>query len=97
MKHNYIFNIFIFLQKLFILCIPGNIEKIMHICQANGNMGLYGLWWDIYNKRNFLYLSLGIFLLFYWWNYWYSGLVIILFGLLLFIKTLMNWYIFIQI
>jgi hypothetical protein len=49
----------IILTGLFNL-VPGIAEMPYHYTQASGNMGLNGIYLDVLNKRNFVYIS-GIF------------------------------------
>lgn len=49
------FNI-IMLSSLFYL-IPGNAEILYRYTSSSGNMGLTGVYLDVINKRNFVYVS----------------------------------------
>jgi hypothetical protein len=61
--------------------IPTILEKILRIQQNNGNMGLYGIYLDLYLTRNLFYISwCGLIILFYF--------QLTLFGLFLFISFL---------
>jgi hypothetical protein len=79
----------------FYLAIPGNIESILNIQNNNGNMAIYGVFLDIYLKRNLLYLSLLLFIFFYFLNYFLFGLFIFLFSLCFYLYTCNKWkYVF---
>ncbi len=52
-----------FLLLSFILLLPKQIEKILEIYQAKGNMGLYGVFLSIYYCRNIFWTTIGLFLL----------------------------------
>jgi hypothetical protein len=81
-------------KLLFMICmlIPCNIEVYLYHSECIGNMGLYGVWLDIYIKRNLFYLSLFILLLNYLLNYTYYGLFFCIYALYLYVKTCNQWY-----
>ena len=45
-------------KLLFIICMlmPHNVEAYLYNSRRIGNMGLNGIWLDIYNKRNLFYI-----------------------------------------
>jgi hypothetical protein len=49
--------------------IPGNIEYLMDYANHCNNFGLFGLYMGVRNRRNMLYVSEGIALLFFIYNY----------------------------
>jgi len=69
--------------------IPGNLEYILYI--YNDNMGMYGMYLEIKQKRNMLYLSFLIFLLSFYFKYYIFGLFILFISLYLFINSIYKW------
>jgi hypothetical protein len=67
--------------------IPGNLEFLMREAHNAGNMGFAGILLDLYNKRNFLYVSFLICIFFDL----YIGLFITMLTIFLFIKTYYRW------
>jgi hypothetical protein len=82
------------LYILLYFLIPGNVEQFLNYSNSVGNMGIYGIFLGIYNKRNLFYLSSLLFLLTYLFNYYYLSVFFIIctfFSLLLYIKTCFDW------
>ena len=73
------------------LLIPFNVENILQTCNRIGNMGLYGVFLDIYNKRNILYFSLTLLFIEYINNYTMYCLLLVLLSLAAFINICINW------
>lgn len=80
-----------YFQLLSLLLMPGYVELFLIQCENGGNMGLYGVFVDIYRKRNLLYFSAGIFLVSCLYNYLYYGFAFYLFSVFLFFNTYNTW------
>ena len=78
-----------------ILLIPLTIEEGISIQENQGNMALTGVWMDLRQKRNLVYLSFGIMMTsLYIFNGFFLGIsIILLLGCLgLFYMTLDKWF-----
>jgi hypothetical protein len=73
------------------LLIPFNAENILQACNRIGNMGLYGVFLDIYNKRNMLYFSLTLLFIEYINNYTIYCLLLVLLSFAAFINSCIKW------
>jgi hypothetical protein len=73
------------------LVIPYNAERILQACNAIGNMALYGIFLDIYNKRNIYYFSLTLLFIEYTNNYTIYCLLLVLLSLYAFINSCIKW------
>ncbi len=51
-----------FLFLSFILLLPKQVENILQIYQANGNIGLHGVFLGVYYCRNAFWTTIGLFL-----------------------------------
>jgi hypothetical protein len=58
---------------VYLLC-PGIVEYLLHKCESVGNMGLYGVYVDIYRKRNLVYFSPAFVGLGYYFGNAYIGI-----------------------
>jgi hypothetical protein len=74
-----------------IFTIPGNIESFLNYSNNNGNMGLHGVYLDIYHKRNLYYFSLIIFAISYFFKYTFYGFLINLLFLYFFLSIINKW------
>ena len=75
--------------------VPGNAEIVCQCTTSSGNMGLYGVYMDVINKRNFVYGSLflgfvSLFTPFKLLRAFSCGLV--LFSLFLYFSVIKKWY-----
>jgi len=76
----------------FIICLtPFNIECCLTQTTRNGNMGMNGVYLDIYNKRNLFYFSLPVLCLSYSYNNTIYGLLFSGFTLALFTSSVYKW------
>jgi len=76
----------------FIICLtPFTIEMMLRETSNNGNMGMHGVYLDIYNKRNWLYLSWALLCLSYPCNYTNCGLLFSGLTLTLYTSTIYKW------
>jgi hypothetical protein len=80
-----------YFQLLSLLLIPGYVELFLIQFENCGNMGLYGVFLDIYVKRNCLYFSTGVLLVSYLSNLFYCGLAFYLFSAFLLLTTYNEW------
>ena len=53
--------IFKLLYTAVLLFIPGYLEDILKYTKNAGNMGQYGMYYEVYRNRNILYLSIVLF------------------------------------
>jgi hypothetical protein len=80
-----------YFQLLSLLLIPGYVELFLIQFENCGNMGLYGVFLDIYVKRNCLYFSTGVLLVSYFYNLAYYGLILYLCSVAWFLHTFHSW------
>ena len=73
------------------LLTPFNAEKILQACQNIGNMTLYVIFLDIYNKRNIFYFSLTLLFIEYINNYTMYCLLLVLLSFIIFIYSCNKW------
>ena len=73
------------------LIIPFNAEKILQACNSIGNMALYGIFLDIYNKRNIYYFSLTLLFIEYINNHTMYCILLVLLSLAAFINSCIKW------
>ena len=73
------------------LLIPFNAEKILQVCKNIGNMTLYGIFLDIYNKRNLFYFLLTILFIEYINNHTIYCILLVLLSLVAFINSCIKW------
>ena len=74
------------------MLIPYNVDTYLYYSKCIGNMGINGVWLDIYNKRNLFYFSLFILYISYLLNYCYFGLICCICALYLYVKCCNKWY-----
>lgn len=70
---------------------PGYVEYILNEYQNCGNMGLYGVYLDVYYKRNLFYSSFIISSFSFLFNFYLFGTFYFFISLYLFCKTLHKW------
>jgi len=70
---------------------PFNAENILKACQKIGNMTLYVIFLDIYNKRNIFYFSLTLLFIEYINNYTMYCLLLVLLSFITFIYSCNKW------
>jgi len=75
---------------VYLLC-PGIVEYLLHKCESVGNMGLYGVYVDIYRKRNLVYFSPTFVGLGYYFGNAYIGISAICMCIGLFVYTCNKW------
>ena len=81
-----------FLSLFLLLVLPFNVEFLLHSANSQGNMGLYGVYLEIYRSRNILYFSLLVLLLCSCFSkYIYYGLLAFIVSLYVFFKSVNNW------
>ena len=73
------------------LIIPYNAEKILQACNRLGNMALYGIFLDIYNKRNIYYFSITLLFIEYINNHTMYCILLVLLSLAAFINSCIKW------
>jgi hypothetical protein len=66
------------------LFFPGNVEYLLVKANSCGNMAWYSMFLRVYYTRNFVYLSMSILCISYYYNYTNYGLMLFLFSLFLF-------------
>lgn len=71
--------------------IPGFLEQLIAQSINCGNMGIYGVLLDYYNKRNLLYFSLFILFLCYLENLMLYGWIFLLITFLIYLYTCIKW------
>lgn len=71
--------------------IPGNLEYLMESASAYSNMGLYGVYNDIYIKRNYLYSSPIFWGVSYYYGHQNYGIAIFILFLVSFVYTCNKW------
>ena len=76
---------------IFICLIPSVLDRALQHAENFGNMGLYGVFLEIYRLRNIVYISLVILLISYFYNYLLLGSGIFLCSLFFYIKSIYNW------
>jgi hypothetical protein len=74
-----------------LLLIPGNVEVFLKSTNNCGNMGLNGVFLDIYNKRNLCYLSLITSLPSYLYNYTNYSILFVAFSFYLYFSCIKEW------
>jgi len=79
------------------LLIPSILDYYLQKSEDCGNMGLYGLFLEIYRLRNIVYLSLLALPISYFYNFFLLGSGIFLCSLGLYIKTIYSWRHILQI
>ncbi len=73
------------------LLFPFNVENILQACNSIGNMGLCGIFLDIYNKRNIFYFSLILLFAEYINNYTIYSIILVLLSLIIFTNCCNKW------
>jgi len=81
----------LFGSMLLCLLCPGVVEYLLHKCESVGNMGLYGVYVDIYRKRNLVYFSPTFVGLGYYFGNAYIGISAICMCIGLFVYTCNKW------
>ena len=71
--------------------LPFNVEFLLHSANNQGNMGLYGVYLEIYRTRNILYFSLLVLLSSFFYKYVYYGLLAVMASLYVFLKVISKW------
>jgi len=77
---------------IIILFIPFNVEYALNLASNSGNIGLHGVFLEIYRKRNILYLSFPVLFISYRYNYLFYGMIFTLFSLYFYIKSCCKWF-----
>jgi hypothetical protein len=67
------------------------LENCLQRAENCGNMGLYGVFLEIYRSRNIVYLTLLILPVSYFYNFFILGLGMFLYSLGLYIKNIYTW------
>ena len=80
-----------YFKSLFLMLMPGYVEIFLTQFENSGNMGLYGVFLDIYIKRNWLYFSTGVLIVSYPCNFVYYGFLFYLGSELVFLHTFNKW------
>uniref|UniRef100_A0A6C0HHB5 Uncharacterized protein n=1 Tax=viral metagenome TaxID=1070528 RepID=A0A6C0HHB5_9ZZZZ len=70
----YKINMFVIMMLMYM--VPGNLEHLIEVSSSYGNMGLTGVYTDIYIKRNILYSSPILLVISYYYGYTILGLFI---------------------
>jgi hypothetical protein len=70
--------------------LPNFIEKLLTISNNHGNMALYGVFLDLYYKRNLFYISL-LSLFFFYFFYIHIGVVFCGITFYSFFQSYMKW------
>ena len=73
------------------LAIPSVVEQLLKITNNSGNMGLHGIFLELYYKRNLFYISLFSLIGFYFLNYLYIGAILVFVSFCLFLQSYMKW------
>lgn len=81
---------------LCLLC-PGIVEYLLHNSESVGNMGMYGVYLDIYRKRNLVYFSPTFVGVGYYFDHMYIGISSVLLCIGLFVYTCNEWRVIIAI
>jgi len=80
-----------FVTMLLMFSLPGTLENLMETSSSYGNMGLHGVYRDIYIKRNVLYTSPIVIVVSYHYGYTLLGLLLYLSFYSSFIYTCYKW------
>uniref|UniRef100_A0A6C0ARJ1 Uncharacterized protein n=1 Tax=viral metagenome TaxID=1070528 RepID=A0A6C0ARJ1_9ZZZZ len=73
------------------LITPFNAEYILRGCNRIGNMALYGIFLDIYNKRNIYYFSITLLFIEYINNHTMYCILLVLLSFAAFINSCIKW------
>lgn len=72
--------------------IPFNAETALYQSSKCGNMGLNGIFLDIYYKRNLFYLSVPLLISSYFLRYFVFGMALSFFSFFLYLQSCNKWY-----
>jgi hypothetical protein len=72
--------------------IPFNVETALYESSKGGNMGLNGIFIEIYYKRNLVYLTVPLLIFSYFFKYFIFGLTLSAFSLLFYLQSCNKWY-----
>ena len=71
--------------------IPSVVEQLLKITNNSGNMGLNGVFLELYYKRNLFYFSVFSLVGFYFLNCLYIGFIFVCIAFLLFFQSYTKW------
>ncbi len=74
-----------------VLLIPSILEFQLDIWSKNNNLELYGVYFGIYNLRNFVYFSTLLFFVFYYYNLFMVGIFLLLSSLFIYYRNIYRW------
>ena len=74
------------------LLIPYQVEEGLRITTAIGNMGFNGIFLDIYYKRNFVYISIPLFIVSNIFGYSIFGGGVLASSIFFYVRTCNKWY-----
>jgi hypothetical protein len=80
-----------FLSLFLLLVLPFNVEFLLRCANNQGNMGMHGVYLEIYRTRNILYFSLLVLLCSCFSKYIYYGLLAFIVSLYIFLKSVNSW------
>jgi len=80
-----------FLSLFLLLVLPFNLEILLHSANSQGNMGMHGVYLEIYRSRNILYFSLLILLGSCFLYSIYYGVLVFIVSLYVFLKSVNSW------
>lgn len=70
--------------------LPNFIEQLLRISNSTGNMALYGIFLELYNKRNLFYVSLFSLIFLYFYNI-QLGVILVFVSFCLFLQSYIKW------
>ena len=80
-----------FLSLFILLVLPFNMELLLHNANNQGNMGLYGVYLEIYRTRNILYFTLSLLFISFFYGYVNYALLAVIASLYVFLKVISKW------
>jgi hypothetical protein len=80
-----------FLSLVILLTLPFNIEFLLNNANSQSNMGLYGVYLEIYRTRNILYFSSLLLFISIFYGYVNYALLAFIASLCVFLRTVHNW------
>lgn len=80
-----------YLSLILLLFLPFNVEVLLNDASMKGNMGLHGVYLEIYKTRNILYFS-TLCMFISWFNkYVFAGTLVFIISLYVFLKSVRRW------
>ena len=80
-----------FLSLFLLLVLPFNVVFLLHTANNQGNMGLYGVYLEIYRCRNIVYVSLLLLFISSFYGYVNYALLAFIACLYVFLRVISKW------